>query len=133
MTHVESFETVHQLKDLLCWLKHREAYIPIAQEMPKVGVMVYIDGTAVSACFLRMVEGGTAILDGLATNPESSSANRHEAIEAAVKSLIDTAKRMELKGIIAFTKDITVHMRAQNLHDFVATSDSVLTLSLRSN
>lgn len=134
MTYILPFETTHQLKDLCSWLQKRQAHIPADDEMPKVGVMVYVDGTAVAACFLRMVEGGTAMLDGLTTNPESSAAARHEGIEAAVTHLIGVAKRMELKGIIAFTRDITVHTRALNLHGFTATPDAVLALSLtRSN
>jgi len=98
--------------------------------MPKIGVMVYVNGKPVSAAFLRQVEGNTAQLDGLTTNPKASSEDRHNGIEHAVKYIIEEAKKLNIYGIIAHTRDLTVVSRALSLHGFILTPEVVLALPL---
>jgi len=128
--YCEPFNITKHFKILDGWLESRKAYRTSEHEIPDVGVMVYVDGKPVCAAFLRKVEGNTAQLDGLTTNPEASPEDRHKAIESAVNYITEEAKKLKLFGIIAHTEDLTVVSRALYHHGFILSREVVLVLPL---
>lgn len=73
-------------------------------------------GTQPIACgFLRRVEPFYAQIDTLASNAYFGSEIRHKAITRIVDSLMEDAKRLKLKGIIAHTSDEGILKRAESL------------------
>lgn len=83
--------------------------------LPKVGYIAFIDNMPVAAGFLRRLEPCYAHLDTLCSNAYCGSLLRHEGIKLVVDSLIEDAKRLKLKGIVAFTKDVGTLERAKTL------------------
>jgi predicted amino acid racemase len=83
----------------------------------------------VAVGFLRRVECDVvAQIDGLASNSAFGSVIRHEAISKIVESLINEAKSLKLQGVIAFTSDETVKIRAEAT-GFTRLSHIVLSLT----
>ncbi len=81
--------------------------------LPKIGYIALLDNQPIAAGFLRRVEGNiVAQIDGLTSNPYFGSIIRHHGIAKVLESLINDAKELKLKGIIAFTSDGTVVKRA---------------------
>lgn len=107
-------------------LRKRDHSIP--SEVPALGFIAVSD-TLVSFCFLRMVEGNYAIVDGLASNPECSSALRHEGNDLVIKACIDEAKRLKLRNLIAFTTENTALERSLR-NGFVKLQHSVIAYDL---
>lgn len=83
-----------------------------AETLPALGFKAVIDTDVVAFGFLRMVEGGFAQFDTLVTNPNYPSDTRHLAVSMLVQTIIDTAKLLKLKGLIAHTTDKTIISRA---------------------
>jgi hypothetical protein len=81
--------------------------------LPALGAVATNGNDCVAFGFLRMVEGGYCQIDTLVSNAALSSEIRHEGVSELVKTLIETAKSLNLKGIIAFTSDKTVVARAE--------------------
>jgi hypothetical protein len=102
--------------------------------LPKIG-FIAMDDTAFGfkipiACgFLRIVEGDFAQLDTLVSEKQASSQMRHEGISMVVNALIEEAKRLKMKGIIAFTTDLSVIARARTL-GFNTMPETVISLAL---
>lgn len=82
------------------------------ESMPAIGFVTYADGAPSAAGFLRRVEGGFAQLDGLVTNANLSGDIRSSSIDLVVENLLSEAKRLNLKGIIAFSRDTNTLIRA---------------------
>lgn len=97
--------------------------------LPAIGYIAMQSGFPVAAGFLRMVEGGYAQIDTLATNAKFKSEPRHKAISSVVDELIKSAKILELKGIIALSSDEGVLNRASSL-GFHVVQQTVIALSL---
>ncbi len=90
--------------DLCRWLKER-ALLPWEERyVPAIGYVVF-DETPIVMGFLRMVEGGTCMIDGLCTNPIMSPSMRDRAIDVLVDALMSTAREMKLNGVICFSED----------------------------
>lgn len=85
------------------------------EALPLCGYLATDSATVVAVGFLRIVEGGYAQLDTLVTNGDLSSDMRHEGVAMVVNSLIERAKDLKLKGILAFTQDQGVLLRAAAL------------------
>ena len=100
-----------------------------AESLPKIGFMASIDGTPVAVGFLRRLEGGYAQLDTLVSNGNLSSELRHEGVSALVDSLIQAAKDLKLKGIVAHTQDQGVLKRALSL-GFRVVQQAIIALPL---
>jgi hypothetical protein len=84
--------------------------------LPKIGYTANVDGKMGAAYgFLRMVEGGYAQIDTLATHTKFTSRERNEALSAVVDALLDMAKTINLKGIVCFTDNESVISRAEKL------------------
>lgn len=83
--------------------------------LPKIGYMALMNGHPIAAGFLRRVEGGYAQIDTLTSNKQFGSIVRHEGIKLIVDTLVNDAKDLKLKGIIAFTKDAGIIKRAEDI------------------
>lgn len=84
------------------------------KNLPKIGHIALLSGKKpIAAGFLRRVEGGYAQLDGLVSNPHFGSIIRNQGITEVVNNLIRDAKALKLNGIIAFTADKSVILRAE--------------------
>ncbi len=97
--------------------------------LPKIGYICLMNKQPIAAGFLRRVEGGYAQMDGLTSNPFYGSKIRHEGIKLVVDLLIKDAKSLKLNGILAFTDDAGVLIRAQNL-GFVKVNQSLIALNV---
>lgn len=87
------------------WLK-RNSHPPVTlQDLPLKGIIV----PGVAAGFLREVEGGIAIIDGLCSNPLVSSGTRNSAMNKIYKNLLS----MPYKQFIGFTVDAGALERAK--------------------
>lgn len=98
--------------------------------IPKIGYIAMLGEHPVAAGFLRRVECDViAQLDGLCSNPVFGSVIRHEAINLVVDALINEAKALKLEGIIAFTTDLAITVRAEAT-GFTKINHSILSLKL---
>lgn len=98
--------------------------------LPKIGYIAMLDKIPIAAGFLRKVEGNIiAQLDGLTSNPFFGSQIRHTGIKKVLDMLIADAKELKLKGIIAFTTDKSIVIRAETL-GFIKVDSSVMALDL---
>lgn len=130
MMYTERFGFEHY--DTMCeWLKLRNSYIPKIGILPETGLVIFERGTPVAAGFLRKCEGSLAIFDGLVTDPNAESSQRNQALDLLVSQLIKTAKELELKGIIAWTREDVVLMRSYR-HGFKKLPETVIALDLSS-
>ena len=102
------------------------------KRLPKIGYISYFGDSPIAAGFLRRVEGGYAQMDTLVSNPHFGSQIRHLAIDKVVKSLIDDAKTLDLEGIVAFTSDIGVLKRAEDIGFNRLDAQKLIALPLRS-
>lgn len=112
---LEQYNEDKHFKLLTNILKVHEAHIPTKEEMPKLGYVVYSlepSKLVVSFCFIRMVEGNFAMIDGLTSNPECSSALRNRGNDLAINACIDKAKTLKLQNLIAFTSDPSTKKRS---------------------
>lgn len=110
---VIKFRMDKHFDDLVAMLKARNAYIPTKAEMPKIGYVAYELHTPLAAVFLRRVEGGYGQIDGLTSNPFASSSIRHEAIDAAVSSLLMRAKKLNVNKVMMTSEDLGTITRSQ--------------------
>jgi hypothetical protein len=87
------------------------------ESLPEIGFAVYSDDYKRFAAmgFLRKIEGGYAMIDTLVSNAKLSANTRHEAMSLLTKELVDTAKRLKLKGIISLTSAKDVISRAEDM------------------
>lgn len=83
------------------------------RDLPKIGYIAILGKQPIAAGFLRRVEPNYAQLDTFVSNPYFGSQIRHVAMTKIVDNLLDEAKDLDLKGIIAFTKDESIVSRAQ--------------------
>lgn len=83
--------------------------------LPQLGFIAYIDAKPLAGGFLRMIEGGYAMIDTLVSDAQASSQQRHEGMTTVVAALIQTSKDLKLKGILCHTRDEGVLKRAASL------------------
>lgn len=95
------------------------------KNLPKIGYIVLFNGHPIAAGFLRRVEGGYAQFDTLVSNPYFGSKIRHEGIDLVVETLLQEAKTLKLKGIIALTSEPTIVTRAKD-KDFKVVEQTLL-------
>lgn len=103
----------------------------VSDSLPEIGfVALDEDDRVVAMGFLRLVEGGFAQIDTLVSDGTRPSDVRHEAISAVVDSIINKAKTLELKGVIALTLDKSILMRAEAI-GFHVVPQAVIALSFK--
>lgn len=83
--------------------------------LPKIGYIVYKGKTPIAAGFLRRLEPCYAHIDTLCSNKYCGSILRHEGVSTVVNTLLQDAKRLKLKGLIATTTDQGILARAKDL------------------
>lgn len=83
--------------------------------LPAIGYIAYMNGWPVAAGFLRRLEPCYAHFDTFITNANLPSDMRHESLNAIVDTLIEQAKSLNLKGVIATTSDEGILKRANEL------------------
>lgn len=126
--HIEAYSR-SDIPVIQDWLKSRGVYVPPACEFPEIGYITYYRGEAVACAFIRKVEGGFAMLDGLATNPDFPSDIRHNALDWLVGHLVKQAKSMQLKSLMATSHDKNTLLRATK-HGFVKIPQTLIALDL---
>lgn len=126
---VLDFDPVFHVKHLYDWFKMRNLNLELINELPKVGCMAFYKDLGIAAAFLRMVEPHYALLDGLITNPEALAPLRSDSIDACVKHVIQKAKDLKVKSVLAHIVDAGVLKRSEK-HGFKKLPDSMICLSL---
>jgi hypothetical protein len=103
------------------WLEVHQHSQVSWEELPKLGyVAEYKDNSTVMAAiaFLRLVEGNYAIADSLTLNPfEKSLKTKAKAFDAVTDKLIQVAKALRIKNLIAITSKEGVVKRSSK-HGF---------------
>lgn len=118
-----------QEPELMEWVRLRDMELSNISDLPNLGYMYSHEGQGIAAGFLRLVEGGYAIMDSLITNPSKDSVIRHIAIDAVVSKLIEDAKSLKISKILAFSVDEGTLIRSQK-HGFVKQAHSLITLEM---
>lgn len=97
---------------LKSWLKARDHYLPVDEEMPETGLIAYYDNIPAAAVFLRKVEGGYGQIDGLTSNPDLESSVRSDALDMVINHILIIAKNDGIKQLISFTSDKNTLLRS---------------------
>ena len=126
---VKPFDIAAHMVHMCKWLYLRDAYIPSKDEMPAIGYIAYSDNKPVAVAFLRKMEGNHALLDGIASNPDATSEERHQAIDMVMESVVNTAKELKIKSILGYTRDESTFLRSIR-HGFVQSPHAVLVKDL---
>lgn len=112
---VVAFNLEH-LEWLQLWLRENGAYPPALTHLPEISAVAEIKGIPTAMGFIRKVEGGYGIVDGLASNPMQSAQDRDDALNAVLESLMDTADGQGMI-LMAWVKDKNTLMRSER-HGF---------------
>ncbi len=75
------------------------------------------------------MEGGSGQLDGLCTNPDALPSKRHEAIEAVVNRILDEAKALGMRNLMAMSVDESTLMRSKR-HGFKPCPHTLIVVDL---
>lgn len=85
------------------------------KNLPKIGYLAVLNSQPIAIGFLRRLEPCYAQIDTLVSNGYFGSQIRHQGIELVVNALLEEAKSLKLKGIVAHTADSGILKRAQEL------------------
>ncbi len=108
----------------------REMQRSNVSELPRIGyVCVHEGGEFIAAGFLRRIEGNIGWFDGLISNPEATGVVRNEALDTIVESLVEHAKKLKIKRIIAHTVDESIEVRSKR-HKFRSLPHKLIALNL---
>jgi hypothetical protein len=99
--------------------------------LPKIGYIALMNGHPIAAGFLRRVEGGYAQLDTLTSNKYFGSQIRHAGIVKVVDALLEDTKDLQLNGVIAFTRDVSIIKRAEDLGFHVLSDQKLIAFSFK--
>lgn len=70
----------------------------------------------VAAGFLYLTDSGLALLEGVVTNPAAEAKSRHAALGEIGASLIDEARRRDVKRLLGICRDRGIADRAVEHH-----------------
>jgi hypothetical protein len=116
------------MEELNWWLSVRD--LPAAKfKIPKLAYMSHIENVSVACLFLRRIEGGFGLIDGLCTNPEAVDYVRNNAINELLFRAIYDAKAVGIKAIMAFVSDEHTLTRAASF-DFITLNDKCIIRSI---
>lgn len=102
-----------------CLNKRGINYSLVEQDRPELGYTVSNkSGDILCAGFLLKIEGNSMMVESYITNPDYSPTLRDEALDALTHHIVESAKLMKIKRLIAFTEDNNTLLRAQR-HGFV--------------
>lgn len=99
------------------WLTGHNMTLEEVDELPSTGFITKDGDVYYAAGFLRFLEASkTALVDGMIANPKTSGKKRNEAMNLVLFSLIDTAEKLKLKSLLAFTSKSAISKRAKRFH-----------------
>lgn len=87
-------------------------------DLPENGYIVFKGDQCVGMGFLRLVEGFYGMMDGYITDPTALPNLRNQALEEITNALIERAKELKLKKVLAFAIDPNILKRAHE-HGFM--------------
>jgi hypothetical protein len=99
-------------------------------DVPSLGFTVKRNDIVIAAGFLRLMEGDIGMIDGYVTDPTALSKDRHSALNELTDKIIIVAKELKLKGLLVFTSDESIKIRAEAA-GFIDGHQSVFVLPLR--
>lgn len=102
------------LSEIKKWLPERLH----GDKLPRHTFCAMSEDQIVAFAGLRMCEGDAAIIDCMASNPGFVGVLRHEALDLLTTKILETAKELGFKSIIASTRETTIVARAMR-HGFV--------------
>lgn len=126
---IEDFDHEEHLPLLVSWLVLRGLKPSLALNLPEIGFIVYEDINPIACAFLRKVEGMIGICDGLCTNPKASGEARNLANDMLVQQLLETAKTLSMRNLIAWSEDKNTLERSVR-HGFKPLPSALITYDL---
>ena len=109
------FKHFNDLKSLLICRRLDGHDKVVYRDLPKTGYIVYYGKQPIAVGFIARIEPNNGMLDSFASNPYYGSKIRHEALDLIVNTLIEDAKRLKLKRLIAFSQDEGIINRAKSI------------------
>jgi N-acetylglutamate synthase-like GNAT family acetyltransferase len=100
-----------------------------SDELPGHTFCAVNDGEIVAIAGLRLAEGPMCLIDSMATNQKCEGFERYAAINALTKTILEKAKELGFKVIIATTKEETIEKIAIK-HGFGHTDQIVIAKEL---
>ena len=107
--------------------KHMEAMLfehdlpkSAIEELPKYGLIFFVENRPIAIGFLRHCEGTLAMLDNYISSKNEPPELRDKAFDIITKSLIRAAKKQGITTILAYSVEQNIISRAIK-HGFVAT------------
>ncbi len=114
------------------WLKARNLSEDLIENPPVIGLVCFHNEVPIACGFLRQVEGNLGLFDGLCTNPKMTSEVRHHALDFLVSEIINIARSMEMRCIMAWSVDNGTLSRSER-HGFQRLKHQMISLNLNSD
>lgn len=127
--HIEEFDKERHSVFVSEWLKARDMSDDVVRNLPLYGFIAYEYDVPVASVFLRQVEGKFGLIDGLCSNPYAPPEIRNIAIDTLTQQLIETAKKLSLKMLYAWTEDSNTLERSSR-HGFNRSPAAMITYDL---
>jgi len=100
------------------------------QELTRTGFIAFDEqDEPVAAAFLRQIEGGMGLFDGLISNGHMTADLRDAGLDAVVLALIARARELNITRIMAFSEDEGTLKRSLR-HGFVHLKHTTIALKL---
>jgi hypothetical protein len=96
-----------------------------AEELPRHTFCAVANDEIVAIAGLRLMEGDICMIDSMASNQNFESTVRHEALDCLTKQLLDVAKSLSFKKVLAFTREDCIINRAER-HGFNLTKQKII-------
>lgn len=94
------------------WAEKRAVNIQFQYDIPEFGLVVSDSGNPIAIGFLRHIEGNGAFLDSFITNPREGAVIRDKALDFLTDKLIEEAKDMGWRFLMAYTVEERIIERA---------------------
>lgn len=92
------------LPTIQSWLVDRDLPAELAEDMPWIGYLIEIKKRPIAAGFLRQIENSKlGLIEGFVTDPRAENTLRDQALDFLVEVLIQKAKKLKLKHLMAWT------------------------------
>ncbi len=94
------FDLTDHYAQLASWYTYRRLAPPPVDRLPRIGFIV----PDVCACFLYQTDSDLAFMDGLIANPIAKKEARDEGLDIIGNLILDEAKRLGFKRVVALSK-----------------------------
>lgn len=111
---VERFIYSLHLEQMRVLLASRDMDIRIAEDLPNFGFIVQSSDGPIAAGFIRTIEGGYAMFDSFISNSNRDGLTRDFALDMITTKLIELCKMIDIRSIMAFSKDPNTIARAED-------------------